>query len=559
MPFMDLIKKAIFEEQPQTAQSQPARPAPSPTTAARPLDPAPAYVPMGTRDNQFYTRLAKQTDLSAVPELAKIEAFAAPLSSVITDKALRYKAALATAQSQGGLTKDAILKGFVALLNVLNSSATKFNKQTDEVSRTEVDAKIAQIGDINEAIQQKQKEIAGLQQQVKSMQSQTEVSRSKLQEAKNNFAIGRRHGNQSGFPCNAGLEEFLAAAGRNRRESRAGPRRHRGGVWIRADSSVLDRGGDRYFASRPFDRGDLGVSFHRHGQTRTNAREAHVPKHHAVSNGTVHRVGSDWHPEELYRGDEKESRGHGRAARKPEWLDPHAAKSDRHEPKRCRAQHGAGQPGRQEDGRGRFDFAGSAAVHVRQGHQPAARREPHKHQQVAHRFARQAEDSLRPAHSLARHGGVPGHRQGEPRQRRRDAAEGSEKSLLRVPGGQENFPRRSGGQPDLRPDSGIPGGRRRPDAGGDGRFQSSRQQADDQHGPGDRGHQRRSRETIIGISAKAIAGRCVRGTGRRAGPEFGNAGEQERRLQRFDQVTKSREDRAPCLTIKSPHHQPGTG
>ena len=188
MPFMDLIKKAIFEEQPQTAQSQPARPAPSPTTAARPLDPAPAYVPMGTRDNQFYTRLAKQTDLSAVPELAKIEAFAAPLSSVITDKALRYKAALATAQSQGGLTKDAILKGFDALLNVLNSSATTFNKQTDQVSRTEVDAKIAQIGDINEAIQQKQKEIADLQQQVKSMQSQTEVSRSKLQEAKNNFA-----------------------------------------------------------------------------------------------------------------------------------------------------------------------------------------------------------------------------------------------------------------------------------------------------------------------------------------------------------------------------------
>ena len=187
MPFMDLIKKAIFEEEPQAAP-QPGKPAPS-QVASRRLDPAPAtYAPMGTRDNQFYTRLAKQTDLSAVPELAKIEAFAAPLASVITDKALRYKAALATAQSQGGLTKDAILKGFDALLNVLNSSAGTFNKQTDDVSRTEVDAKIAQIGDINQAIQQKQKEIADLQQQVKSMQSQTEVSRAKLQEAKNNFA-----------------------------------------------------------------------------------------------------------------------------------------------------------------------------------------------------------------------------------------------------------------------------------------------------------------------------------------------------------------------------------
>src|SRR6202140_4163557 len=106
MPFMDLIKKAIFEEEPLAAQ-QPGKPAATAAAPVRPSDPAPAaYVPMGTRDNQFYTRLAKQTDLSAVPELAKIEAFAAPLASVIPDKALRYKAALATAQSQGGLTKD---------------------------------------------------------------------------------------------------------------------------------------------------------------------------------------------------------------------------------------------------------------------------------------------------------------------------------------------------------------------------------------------------------------------------------------------------------------------
>src|SRR6266705_4776888 len=150
MPFMDLIKKAIFEEEPQV--QQPARPSPGPV-ATRPHDPPPAYVPMGTRDNQFYARLVKQTDLSAVPELAKIEAFAAPLASVITDKSMRYKAALATAQSQGGLTKDAILKGFDALLNVLNSSASTFNKQTDEVSRTEVDAKITKISDVSEAIQ----------------------------------------------------------------------------------------------------------------------------------------------------------------------------------------------------------------------------------------------------------------------------------------------------------------------------------------------------------------------------------------------------------------------
>jgi len=74
MPFMDLIKKAIFAEEPQ-APAPPAK-ASSGLVATRPHDPS-AYAPMGTRDNQFYARLAKQTDLTAVPELAKIEAFGA--------------------------------------------------------------------------------------------------------------------------------------------------------------------------------------------------------------------------------------------------------------------------------------------------------------------------------------------------------------------------------------------------------------------------------------------------------------------------------------------------
>lgn len=187
MPFIDLIKKAIFEDEPQA--QQPAKSGPAPTSGRVPQSaPAASYVPLTGRDNQFYARLAKQTDLSAVPELAKIEQYAAPLAAVITDKSLRYKAALATAQAQGGLTKDAILRGFDTLLSVLDSSATTFDRQTSEVGKAEVDSKLAQINEMNEAVQQKQKEIADLQQQVKSAQSQVEVSRSKLQDAKSSFA-----------------------------------------------------------------------------------------------------------------------------------------------------------------------------------------------------------------------------------------------------------------------------------------------------------------------------------------------------------------------------------
>jgi hypothetical protein len=196
MSFKDLIKNAIFEEEPQSAQPvQPARPAqpvqPGAARATRPSVLAPsdtAAMPAATgRDNEFYGRLAKQTDLTAVPELAKIESFAAPLVDVIPDRVLRYKAAMATAQSQAGLTKAAILKGFDSLLATLDSASTSFASQSDEIGKNDVDGKAAQIADLNTSIEQKQKEIADMQQQVKAMQAQAETSRTRLQQAKSNF------------------------------------------------------------------------------------------------------------------------------------------------------------------------------------------------------------------------------------------------------------------------------------------------------------------------------------------------------------------------------------
>ncbi len=131
MSFKDLIKNAIFEEEPGAKQQQPVRPVQHASSVAMP--PSPHYdasetAPPVASDSQFYTRVAKQTDLSVVPELAKIESFAAPLKAVIPEKSLRYKAALATAQSQGGLTREAILKSFDTLLSVLDSSAARLQQ-----------------------------------------------------------------------------------------------------------------------------------------------------------------------------------------------------------------------------------------------------------------------------------------------------------------------------------------------------------------------------------------------------------------------------------------------
>lgn len=196
MSFKDLIKNAIFEEEPQGARAaqpvppaQPAtarvsRPSPSMPSAGSAISDMPAT---GGRDNEFYGRLLKQTDLTAVPELSKIEAFAAPLANVIPDRALRYKAAMATAQSQSGLTKAAILKGFDNLLATLDSASSSFASQSDEIGKSDVDGKAAQIADLNGSIEQKQKEIAEMQQQVKAMQAQAETSRTRLQQAKANF------------------------------------------------------------------------------------------------------------------------------------------------------------------------------------------------------------------------------------------------------------------------------------------------------------------------------------------------------------------------------------
>src|SRR5260370_41310133 len=122
MPFMDLIKNAIFEEeaqQPKQATVRPVSPGPGPSAAPAMEQISPYVSPVvssGAGENQFYTRLAGQTDLSAVAVLAKIESFTAPLASEIPDKSLRYRAAMATAKCQAGLTRESILSGFDNLL-----------------------------------------------------------------------------------------------------------------------------------------------------------------------------------------------------------------------------------------------------------------------------------------------------------------------------------------------------------------------------------------------------------------------------------------------------------
>src|SRR5258706_181908 len=159
MSFKDLIRNAIFEEEPQQAHpaqqaapaTRPSRPitaAMSTATAAVPVSagsttPGRDMADMGRadmgRDNEFYGRLLKQTDFSAVPDLAKIETYAAPLADVIPDKSMRYKAAMATAKSQSGLTKASIMKGFDDLMATLESASNSFGRQTDEISKSEID------------------------------------------------------------------------------------------------------------------------------------------------------------------------------------------------------------------------------------------------------------------------------------------------------------------------------------------------------------------------------------------------------------------------------------
>jgi hypothetical protein len=208
MSFKDLIRNAIFEEEPQ--QAHPAQPS---APAARPSRPIAAAMTAATappvssgsttpgrdfsredmgradtgRDNEFYGRLLKQTDFSAVPDLAKIETYAAPLADVIPDKSMRYKAAMATAKSQSGLTKAAIMKGFDDLTATLESASASFSRQTDEISKNEIDGKGGQIADLNASIEQKQKEIADMQQQVRAMQTQADTSRARLQQARATF------------------------------------------------------------------------------------------------------------------------------------------------------------------------------------------------------------------------------------------------------------------------------------------------------------------------------------------------------------------------------------
>jgi hypothetical protein len=180
--FLDLL----FEESPHTptqvVHAGPAAARPTPITVSYgSLD------PVTVCSSPLYKILAEKTDISAIPALAQLEAFAKPLESIIPDKSQRYKAALAQASAQKGFDAAHLSGAFDSLLAILSNEETTFSSQLAEQSRTQVEAKTTQAKNLDDAITNKQAEIANLEQQKQNLITQVDLAKAKIAQTQANF------------------------------------------------------------------------------------------------------------------------------------------------------------------------------------------------------------------------------------------------------------------------------------------------------------------------------------------------------------------------------------
>src|SRR5215472_3917025 len=193
--FIDTIKHAIIEDDPDPKSSATSQPHPDPKASA--ASPAPAAVPDGAsfhatsgESEQIYKRILAKTDFQATPVAATIRKYLDPLSAISSmDERTKFKTAVVQAKAQEGLTQEKILATFDGLKVALQNEHESFTASAQTTRQHEVADRQKSVQEATDAIAQKQKEIAQLQQQLSEMTAELADAQSKIQRAESQFSI----------------------------------------------------------------------------------------------------------------------------------------------------------------------------------------------------------------------------------------------------------------------------------------------------------------------------------------------------------------------------------
>jgi hypothetical protein len=197
--FLDTIKHAIVEDDPDPKSSTPHPTAPeaatpSPTASSResfspPIAQSASYASLGEETEHVYKKILAKTDFQSTPIAATIHKYLDPLSAIAMDDRTKFKSAVVQARAQEGLTAEKILATFDGLKVALQNEQQSFAATAEATKDQEIAHRQQKVQQIGDAIAAKQKEISDLQQLLSRESTELVEAQSKIQRAESQFTI----------------------------------------------------------------------------------------------------------------------------------------------------------------------------------------------------------------------------------------------------------------------------------------------------------------------------------------------------------------------------------
>ena len=210
---LDSLKSMVVDETPETPAAPVSTPAAATPTSAFSFNSfgssaaaAPAYAPApqasastslssfmpsstapGPEAEDFYQKLLAKTNFDTSEVAQTIQKFIAPLQNLITDRNMLFKAGVANAKAQAGVSEDAILAVFDSLIASLSQAEESFKTKAAAFEAKEITARTQRLSDISAQITSLQAE----QQQVATDLSEAQAKSARTQSGFNS-ALQRR-------------------------------------------------------------------------------------------------------------------------------------------------------------------------------------------------------------------------------------------------------------------------------------------------------------------------------------------------------------------------------
>jgi uncharacterized coiled-coil protein SlyX len=146
--------------------------------------------PMSEETEHVYQRILAKTNFNATQVAATIHKYLDPLSAIPSlDERTRFKTAVIQAKAQEGLSQEKILATFDGLKVALQNEQESFAASAATTKQHEIDDREKKTQEIGDAIAQKQKEIAQLQQRLSDVTTELVGAQGKIQRAESQFTI----------------------------------------------------------------------------------------------------------------------------------------------------------------------------------------------------------------------------------------------------------------------------------------------------------------------------------------------------------------------------------